>query len=230
MQETGLDLYNWIYLLMILGVLSATIVSARAKATFTKYKKIRNVSGVTGAQVAERILRSKGLTNVSIIRIVGNSTCHYRPKNKTLELSDSTYEHTSIVAVSVAAYECGHAIQHDKQYIPLTLRSYLVSFSNIGTKFGVPIIILGIVLSYNVLLIKIGIWFFAIAVLLQLVTLPIEFNATSRGIEELDHLEILSDSELKLGEKVLHATVLTCVTTTVIYVIFLLRFVMLFGN
>ncbi len=230
MQDTGFYFYDWTYFLVIIGAILTMIASARVKSTFNKYAKIRNANGMTGAQAAERILRAKGLFDVQIIRTSGNLTDHYSPQNKTLALSEATYDKNSISAVSVAAHECGHALQHEKNYAPLSIRTYLVPFANFGSKLGIPIIILGIILSYNALLIEIGIWVFAIAVLFQLVTLPVEFNASARGIEELTGLGILKDEELKLGKKVLKAAALTYVAAAASSLMQLLRFVLLFGN
>lgn len=230
MLGTGFYYYDWTYFLVIFGAILTLIASARVKNTFNKYAKVMNSAGMTGAQAAERILRAKGLSNVQIIRTSGELTDHYSPKNKTLALSDSTYDNKSIAAVSVAAHECGHAVQHDKKYLPLTLRSHLVPFANIGSKIGIPIIILGIILSYNSLLIEVGIWVFSIAVLFQVVTLPVEFNASARGIEELSTLGILNKPELNLGKKVLRAAALTYVASAASSLMQLLRFVLLFGN
>jgi len=230
MQNTGFYFYDWTYFLVIIGAVLTMIASARVKSTFNKFAKIRNRNQMTGAEAAERILRAKGLMDVQIIHIAGNLTDHYDPKNKTLALSDVTYDKDSIAAVSVAAHECGHAMQHEKKYVPLTLRSYLVPFANFGSKLGIPIIILGIILSYNMLLIEIGIWVFALAVLFQVVTLPVEFNASVRGIEELTGLGILHEEELKLGKKVLSAAALTYVAAAASSLMQLMRFVLLFGN
>lgn len=226
MYNSGFYFYDWTYILVLIAAVITIIASARVKTTFSKYAKIRNASGMTGAQAAERILRTRGLYDVQIVQGSGELTDHYDPRNKTLALSESTYGKASIAAVSVAAHECGHAIQHEKNYAPLTVRSFLVPVANIGSRLGVPIIFLGIILSYS-MLIEVGIWVFAAAVLFQIVTLPVEFNASFRGVEELETLGILNSSELKSGKKVLRAAALTYVAAAASAVLQLLRFVLL---
>jgi Zn-dependent membrane protease YugP len=181
---------------------------------------------MTGAQAAERILRTRGLYDVQIVQAAGKLTDHYDPRNKTLALSESTYGSASIAAVSVAAHECGHALQHEKNYTPLTIRSYLIPFANFGSKAGVPIIFLGLILGFGIL-IEVGIWVFAAAVLFQFVTLPVEFNASTRGVEQLETLGILNSEELGQGKKVLRAAALTYVAAAASAVLQLLRFVLL---
>ncbi len=230
MYGTGFYFYDSSYILVIIAAILTMIASARVRATFNKYAKVRNHAGITGAEAAERILRSQGIYDVRIIQTAGNLTDHYSPKDRTLALSQSTFSQASIAAVAVAAHECGHAIQHEKNYAPLSLRSALVPFANIGSKLGVPLIILGIILSYNPLLIQVGIWVFAAAVLFQIVTLPVEFNASSRAMMILENGGILTSEELKNGGKVLRAAALTYVAAAASAVLQLLRFVLLSGN
>lgn len=227
MYNLGFYYYDWTYIMVLIGALLTIIASARVKATFRKYAKVANASGMTGAETAERILKAKGLYEVRIIQASGELTDHYDPRNKTVALSESTYNRASIASVSVAAHECGHALQHHKQYTPLKIRSYLQPVANIGSKMGIPIIILGIILSYNMLLIQLGIWVFAAAVLFQVVTLPVEFNASKRGVEELENLGVLGVEETKQGKKVLRAAALTYVAAAASAVLQLLRFVLL---
>ena len=166
---------------------------------------------MTGAMAAQTILNYAGIHDVTIERVSGHLSDHYDPKSKVLRLSDATYGDTSVAAIGVAAHECGHAIQHNEGYGPLVLRSTLVPVANIGSKLGIPIILLGVLLSYNYTLIQVGIWVFAIAVLFQIVTLPVEFNASSRAVAMVERYGILSGDELRHTRKVLSAAALTYV-------------------
>lgn len=222
--------FDWTYLLVIVGAVLSMIASARVQSTFNKYAKVRSMTGMTGAEAAERILHYNGIYDVQIQRVSGNLTDHYNPSKKVLSLSDSTYASASVAAVGVAAHECGHAIQHDVGYGPLKLRSSLVPAANIGSKLGIPLILLGVFLSYNSVLIQIGIWVFALAVLFQVVTLPVEFNASSRAVEALDSMGILAGEEVSQCRKVLSAAALTYVAAAASAILQLLRLIILFGN
>ena len=222
--------FDWTYLLVIVGAVLSMIASARVQSTFNKYAKVRSMTGMTGAEAAERILHYNGIYDVQIQRVSGNLTDHYNPSKKVLSLSDATYASASVAAVGVAAHECGHAIQHDLGYGPLKLRSSLVPAANIGSKLGIPLILLGVFLSYNSVLIQIGIWVFALAVLFQVVTLPVEFNASSRAVEALDSMGILAGEEVSQCRKVLSAAALTYVAAAASAILQLLRLIILFGN
>lgn len=222
--------FDWTYLLVIVGAVLSMIASARVQSTFNKYAKVRSMTGMTGAEAAERILHYNGIYDVQIQRVSGNLTDHYNPSKKVLSLSDSTYASASVAAVGVAAHECGHAIQHDVGYGPLKLRSSLVPAANIGSKLGIPLILLGVFLSYNSVLIQIGIWVFALAVLFQVVTLPVEFNASSRAVEALDSMGILAGEEVSQCRKVLSAAALTYVAAAASAILQMLRLIILFGN
>ena len=222
--------YDWTYLLVIIGALLSIFASMRVNSTFNKYVKVRSMTGMTGAEAAQRILQYNGIYDVRIQQVSGTLTDHYDPRNKTLNLSDATYASASVAAVGVAAHECGHAIQHNVGYGPLKLRSTLVPAANIGSKLGIPIILLGILLSYNSVLIQIGIWVFALAVLFQVVTLPVEFNASSRAVQALDQMGILAGQEVSQCRKVLSAAALTYVAAAASAILQLLRLVILFGG
>lgn len=222
--------FDWTYLLVLVGAVLSMIASARVQSTFNKYAKVRSMTGMTGAQAAERILHYNGIYDVQIQRVSGNLTDHYNPSKKVLSLSDSTYASASVAAVGVAAHECGHAIQHNVGYGPLKLRSSLVPAANIGSKLGIPLILLGVFLSYNSVLIQIGIWVFALAVLFQVVTLPVEYNASSRAVEALDSMGILAGEEVSQCRKVLSAAALTYVAAAASAILQLLRLIILFGN
>lgn len=218
------------YILVFIGAILSLMASARVKSTFAKYSKVRSLSGMTGAQAAERILQSAGIYDVSIQHVSGNLTDHYDPRNKTLSLSDGVYNQTSVAAVGVAAHECGHAIQHDKNYVPLKLRAAILPVANIGASISWPLIILGIILGYSQSLIYLGIILFSFAVLFQLVTLPVEFNASSRAVRILNDSGILYGDEIDQTKKVLGAAALTYVAGAAASILQLLRLLILFGG
>ena len=170
------------YILVLIGAVLSIIASARVNSTFNKYARVRSMSGMTGAQTAEAILRSKGINDVRVEHIRGNLTDHYDPSRKVVRLSDSVYNATSVAAIGVAAHECGHVMQHHEKYAPLNIRTALVPAANIGSRLGIPIVILGLILGSNSVLINIGIWVFSLAVLFQIVTLPVEFDASRRAL------------------------------------------------
>ena len=220
------------YVLVLIGAVICLIASARVKSTFNKYSQYRSMSGMTGAQAAERILNSAGIYDVTVCHISGSLTDHYNPSKKTLNLSDSVYGSNSVAAIGVAAHECGHAIQHQKNYVPLTLRTAIVPVANIGSTLAWPLILIGLFFnrSTGAMLIKLGILCFSFAVLFQLVTLPVEFNASRRALHILGEQGILSDSELPYTRKVLKAAALTYVASAAAAILQLLRLVLLFGG
>ena len=218
------------YWLVIIGAVLCIVAQFRVSATFARYQKIRSGSGMTGAQAAQRILALSGINDVRVERIGGKLTDHYDPSSKVLRLSDSTYASTSIAAIGVAAHECGHALQHNKGYAPLQIRTALVPAANIGSKLGLPIILLGVLFGMNQLFIQIGIWVFALAVLFQIVTLPVEFNASRRAVRILGDTGILSEQELPYTRKVLKAAALTYVAGAAAAILQLLRLLLLFGG
>lgn len=220
------------YILVIIGALICLAASARVKGTFRKYDRVRSMSGMTGAQAAERILRAAGIDDVSVQHVSGDLTDHYDPRNKVLRLSDSTYGSASVAAVGVAAHECGHAIQHQKSYAPLTIRGAIVPVANFGSAAAWPLIIIGMFINSHTgtLLIDIGIICFSLAVMFQLVTLPVEFNASRRAIHILGETGILDSQELKGTKKVLGAAALTYVAGAAAAILQLLRLLILFGG
>ena len=197
-------------MLLIIGMLLSLAASTRLKSTFSYYRRIRSASGLTGAETAERILRAAGITDVHVRAISGSLTDHYDPRTKRLALSQDVYGRTSVAAVCVAAHECGHAIQHNINYAPLNIRSAIVPVANIGSSLSWPIFLLGLILSIPALTTA-GIVLFSLAVLFQLVTLPVEFNASSRALKMLESTGILSHEENKGAKKVLTAAALTYV-------------------
>lgn len=231
----GYGLYSWwdpTYFLVLIGAIICLIASAGVKSTYSKYSRYRSMSNMTGAQAAERILNSAGIYDVSIRHVSGNLTDHYDPRNKTLNLSDSVYGSTSVAAVGVAAHECGHAIQHQKNYAPLTVRGALVPVANFGSTISWPLILIGLFFTSNTgtLLINLGILCFSFAVIFQLVTLPVEFNASRRALKILGNTGILNSEELPMTRKVLKAAALTYVASAAAAILQLLRLVILFGG
>lgn len=218
------------YILVLIGVVLSLLASSRVKSTYAKYAKQRSLSGMTGAQAAQRILNMAGIYDVTVQHVSGNLTDHYDPGKKILNLSDSVYGSSSVAAVGVAAHECGHAIQHDRGYAPLKLRSALVPVANIGANISWPLILVGILLGGNSLLIQIGILMFSLAVAFQLVTLPVEFNASKRAMAMLEETGILYREELPKTKKVLDAAALTYVAAAAASILQLLRLVLLYGN
>lgn len=222
--------YDPTYILVIIGLVLSMLASAKVKSTFQKYSKIRSKTGMTGEETARRLLNASGIYGVRIERVSGNLTDHYDPKSKVLRLSDSVYSSTSIAAVGVAAHECGHAIQDNVGYAFLGIRSILVPAANFGSKAAFPLIFLGLFVSFFEPLITVGIIMFSLAVLFQLITLPVEFNASSRAIELLDTTGILYGEEIKGTKKVLSAAALTYVASAAASVLSLLRLILLFGG
>ena len=218
------------YLLVILGALICTIASAVVNSTMNKYSKVRNMRGMTGAEAARQILNNEGLYNVQIECLNSNQGDHYDPSSNTVRLSAQNFNGCSVTAVGVAAHECGHAIQHATGYAFLNFRSALVPVANIGSKLGLPLILLGVLLSWNNVLIQIGIWAFSLAVLFQLVTLPVEFNASARAVSKIEQFNLLSAEETGGCKKVLSAAAYTYVAAAASAILSLLRLVLLFGG
>ncbi len=231
----GFGYYSWFdptYILVVIGAVICLIASARVKSTFHKYSAYRSMSNLTGAQAAERILHRAGIYDVSIRHIRGSLTDHYDPRNKTLSLSDSVYGQTSVAAIGVAAHECGHAIQHQKSYAPLSIRGAIVPVANFGSALAWPLILIGVLFSSNTgsFLIHLGIFLFSFAVLFQLITLPVELNASNRAIKILGDTGILNAQELPMTRKVLGAAALTYVAGAAAAILQLLRLLILFGG
>lgn len=218
------------YMLVLIGAVLSIIASSMVQSTYKKYSSVRSMSGMTGAQVAEMILRNKGINDVRVEHVRGNLTDHYDPRTKVVKLSDAVYNSQSVAALGVAAHECGHVIQHHENYGPLNLRSMLVPAANIGSKAGIPIILLGVLLGYNTTLVQIGIWVFALAVLFQIVTLPVEFNASRRALVCLEEYGVVTRDEKNQSAKVLRAAAMTYVAAAASSILQLLRLFLLFGG
>lgn len=218
------------YIFVLIGAVLSIIASARVNSTFNKFARERSMSGMTGAQTAEKILRTKGIYDVRVEHIRGTLTDHYDPSAKVVRLSDSVYNSTSVAAIGVAAHECGHVMQHYAKYAPLNIRTALVPAANIGSKLGIPIILVGLILGSNPLLMQIGIWVFSLAVLFQVVTLPVEFDASKRALVCIEQYGIVTSDERRKSAKVLKAAAYTYVAAAAASILQLLRLVMLFGR
>lgn len=220
------------YWLIIVGMVICLIASARVKTTFSKYSKIRSISGMTGKDVAEAILEGEGIYDVSVQHVSGNLTDHYDPRSRVLNLSDATYNSPSVAAIGVAAHECGHAIQHARAYVPLVFRNALVPFAQFGSGAAWVLIIVGLFINSNSsqLIINLGIICFSIAVLFQLAVLPVEFDASRRAILILRQKGILQEEEIVHTKKVLSAAAMTYVASAAASILQLLRLIFLFGG
>lgn len=218
------------YVLVLIGVAICLIASANVNSVMKKYSKVGNSTGLTGGEAARRILNNEGLYDVQVECLSEASGDHYDPRTNTVRLSYSNYSGTSVTAVSVAAHECGHAIQHAQGYQPLNVRTAIVPVVNIGSRLGFPLILLGVLLSWNYVLIQIGIWAFSLSVIFQLVTLPVEFNASSRAIAKVDQYGLLSQTENDGCKKVLRAAALTYVAAAASSALQLLRLILLYGR
>lgn len=223
----GYYYYDATYFLLIIGAVLSMIASARVNGTFNRYSRVRSVSGMTGAQAARKILDRNGLYHVKVEHINGNLTDHYDPRSKVLRLSDATWSASSVAAVGVAAHECGHAVQDSEEYEPLRIRSKMAPAANFGSRFGLPIFIAGLIFGSNQVLMQIGIWVFLLAVLFQLITLPVEFDASRRALSMLTEYGILGDTEAEGSRKVLKAAAMTYVAAAAAAVLNLLRLILL---
>ena len=221
--------YDWTYILVLIGVVLSLLASAKVKSTFARYSNVRSYSGMTGRDAAEKILHRNGIYDVQIIHISGNLTDHYNPTNKTLALSDPVYHSTSVAAIGVAAHECGHAVQHQVGYAPLSVRSALVPAANFGSMISWPLIIIGLMFNgqMSAMLINLGILLFSLAVLFQIVTLPVEFNASHRAVNVLETAGMLHPEEISGVKKVLGAAALTYVASAAAQILQLLRLLIL---
>lgn len=218
--------FDWTYILIIIALLISLAVQMNMKGTFQKYSRVRSERGMTGAQAAERILHNAGIYNVRVERIHGNLNDHYDPRTKVIKLSDPIYGSNSLAAVGVAAHECGHAIQDATGYAPLGIRSALVPAANLGSQLSWPLFLIGLIFSMKPLLTA-GIILFCAALLFQIVTLPVEFNASGRALRTLEQTGIMAPQEIRDTRKVLGAAAMTYVAAVAASLLQLLRLVLL---
>ena len=225
--------FGWFYdptfILVIIGMVISMAASAYVKSTFSKYDKISSRNNITGTKAAQYILESQGINNVGVQAIAGDLTDNYNSGNKMLSLSQATAQSTSVAAIGVAAHECGHAVQDAKGYLPLRIRHAIVPVANIGSAVSIPLILIGVLLRGS-FLINLGILAFSLAFIFQLVTLPVEFDASRRALRILADGGLLTEEEVPQARIVLFAAALTYVAAGVATLLQLLRLIILFGN
>ncbi len=221
--------YDPTYILVMIGVVICLLASAKMNSTFSKYSRVHSHSGMTGKEAAEALLHREGIYDVRVEYVAGNLTDHYDPRSKVLRLSDATYQQTSVAAIGVAAHECGHAIQHARGYAPLSIRSALVPVANFGSSIAWPLIIIGLIMNSQTsqLFLNLGVIAFSMAVLFQIVTLPVEFNASRRALKILGNTGMLYPDEVRETRKVLTAAALTYVAGAASTILQLLRLIMI---
>ena len=222
--------YDPTYILVIIGLVLCLLANAMVKVTYNRYKEVYPARFLTGAEVAERILRSAGIMDVRIEPVSGELTDHYDPRERVLRLSQENFHTSSVAAIGVAAHEAGHAIQHSRGYFPLKFRNSILPVANLGSQLGVPLVLIGLVFGAGDVFINAGIILFAFAVLFQVVTLPVEFNASKRAVKMLDEQGILYGEELTGCKKVLTAAAMTYVAAAASSALQLLRLVILGGK
>lgn len=223
-------LSNYYYMILVLPVvILSMIASARVNSSFKKYSKVLSSRNITGAQAAFEVLRHYGITNVQIERVGGNLTDHYDPRTNVIRLSDNVYNSTSVASIGVACHEAGHAAQYAQGYYPIKIRNLVLPVANIGSRAGIPLAILGFFLNFEALALA-GIIFFSLAVLFQLVTLPVEFNASRRALNVISEVDILSDTEKSGAKKVLTAAAMTYVAALAVSIANLLRIILMFNR
>ncbi len=227
--------FDWTYLFIVLPcILLSLWASSSVNSTFKRYSTVYSARQITGADAAARVLRHHGITNVGIERVSGNLTDHYDPKTNVIRLSDSVYSSTSTAAIGVACHEAGHAVQYAAQYFPIRIRTAIIPITNIGSKLAMPLILLGVLLSslgsLSYTIVYMGISCFSLSLIFQLVTLPVEFNASRRAIAAIEDSNILSTQELVGAKKTLRAAAMTYVAAVAVSLAQILRLLLLFGN
>lgn len=218
------------YILVIIGLVVAGLAQLYVTSSFARYDKATSQKNITAAQAAEHILQNANINDITVNHISGHLTDNYNPTNKTLNLSDASFTSTSVAAIGVAAHEAGHAIQDNVNYLPMRIRAAFVPLVNFGSTAAFPLIILGVVLGMNQTLIRFGIWAFALVVIFQLITLPVEFNASLRAIKILSDGQLLTAEEVPMVKRVLFAAAMTYVAAALSSALQLLRLVLLYGN
>lgn len=227
--------FDMTYVILVLPCLILSLwASARVNSTFKRYSKQLSARGITGAQAAQRVLSANGVGNVRIERVSGNLTDHFDPKTNVIRLSDAVYDSTSTAAIGVACHEAGHAVQYAQEYAPIKLRAAIIPITNFGSKLALPLILLGILLSgfisTSYTFVYLGIACFGLSLVFQLITLPVEFNASRRALDSIRESNILTDDEIRGARKTLSAAALTYVAATAVSLAQLLRLLVLFGG
>lgn len=221
--------WDWTYILVIIGAILCAMASSHITTVYNRYARVRAACGMTGAEVAQTILNRNNVTDVTIHHISGNLTDHYNPSKGTVNLSDAVYGSCSVAALGVAAHECGHVMQHEKGYVPLQIRTALVPVANFGSNAGIWVVLFSLIFGWSTLA-EIGVILFSAGVLFQLVTLPVEFNASHRALVMLKEYGILGEEEEKQARAVLTAAALTYVAAAASAILQLLRLIALSSN
>ena len=227
--------FDWTYIVIVLPcLLLSMLASSSVNSTFKKYSKVNSIRRLTGAEAAQRVLSANGVRGVRIERVSGNLTDHYDPKTNVIRLSDSVYGSTSVAAIGVAAHEAGHAVQYAHNYGPIKVRAAIIPITNLGSKLAMPLILAGIVLSFlgglSNTLVYLGILAFSLSIVFQLVTLPVEFNASRRAMEAIETAGLLTHEEQQGARKTLKAAAMTYVAATAVAVAQVVRLLVLFGG
>lgn len=227
--------FDWTYLVLVMPcILFSLICSANVNGTFKRYSKQLSVRGITGAEAAARVLRANGVSGVSITRVSGNLTDHFDPSANVIRLSDSVYGSTSTAAIGVACHEAGHAVQYAQHYAPIKLRAAIIPVTNFGSRLAMPLIMIGLLLSYlgsaSYFFVYLGIACFGLSLVFQVVTLPVEFDASRRALAAIEQTGLLTDEERRGARKTLTAAAMTYVAATAVALAQLLRLLVLFGG
>lgn len=227
--------FDWTYLVLVLPcMILAMAASANVNSTFKRYSRQHSMRGLTGAEAAKRVLSANGVHNVRIERVSGDLTDHYDPKSNVIRLSDSVYSSTSTAAIGVACHEAGHAVQYAENYGPIRLRAAIIPVTNFGSRLAMPLILAGVLFSslgeLSVMIVYLGIACFGLSFLFQVVTLPVEFNASNRAIRAIESGNLLTEEELHGAKKTLRAAAMTYVAATAVALAQLLRLIVLFGG
>lgn len=227
--------FDLTYLVLVLPcVILAMIASANVNSTFKRYSQIHSFRRITGAQAAERVLRANGVSGVRIERVRGNLTDHFDPKTNVIRLSDNVHDSTSVAAIGVACHEAGHAVQYAQHYAPIKLRAAIIPITNIGSKLAMPLILLGLLFSFGETVsygfVYAGIACFSLSLVFQLVTLPVEFNASRRAMQAIESAELLTEDEQRGARKTLTAAAMTYVAATAVALAQLLRLLAIFSG
>ena len=227
--------FDWTYIVLVLPcILLSLIANSSVNSTFKKYSQQFSRRGITGSQAAERVLRANGVFGVQIAHVSGNLTDHFDPTTNTIRLSDSVYGSTSTAAIGVACHEAGHAVQYAQSYAPIKLRAAIIPVTNLGSKLAMPLILIGLLLStfesISYGFVYLGIACFGFSLVFQLITLPVEFNASRRAIRAIEDGEILTEEEQRGAKKTLTAAAMTYVAATAVALAQLLRLLIIFGR
>lgn len=227
--------FDWTYVVFILPfVILSLWASSNVNFTFHKYSKVHSIRRITGAEAAQRVLSANGVSGVRIERVRGNLTDHYDPRSNVIRLSDSVYSSTSTAAIGVACHEAGHAVQYAKNYAPIKLRAAVIPATNLGSKLAMPLILLGVLFSAfadaSYTLVYAGIACFGLSLVFQLITLPVEFDASRRAMHAISSVNILTAEEQRGAKKTLTAAAMTYVAATAVALMQLLRLIMIFGG